>query len=368
MSWNCQSVKPKRNELEAFLHQHSIDIALVNETWLQPHINFTISGFECYRSDRISSTSNSPHGGVAILIKKSIDHNLINFRKTTAIESLFLEIPTRECKIIIGSIYCSPAIDINKIKKDLTNLLCHPGPILLAGDFNAKHSCWNNSKNDKRGILIHDLCHYFSFSIFSPDNPTLFPCRGAPSTVDFPISKNVFCSNPVAINDLSSDHLPIIFKINSNIVCGSNTIPDYVNANWSLFRKTIAEAIVAFSSSTAVSPTDSIDSRISFLNRLIKSASLKSVPCKKMFHFRYPHTKEIDDLKKARNRFRKLYQTSHDLQAKHRMNQLNKLIKKLTMELNVKDWDSKLSNLSHKDNSLYRISKALKKKRAMFHL
>jgi hypothetical protein len=272
ISWNCQSVKPKINELSAFLHQHKIDVVLLNETWLQPHIKFSISGFECYRTDRISSTTSSPHGGVAILINKSIKHQIINLRKTIAIEKIFIEIPTDGNKIKIGSIYCPPSIQAAVFKKDLYSLLCCQGPIILAGGFNAKHQFWNNPRNDRKGKILYDSCNHFSFKIVTPNNPTLIPCRGNPSTVDFPISKNITCSNPIVMNDLSSDHMPILFYANTLISRDLQTIPDYRKTDWPKLRKVITTEISKFSLPfTSSSTADSIDYKINYLNDIIKS-------------------------------------------------------------------------------------------------
>lgn len=36
IQWNCQSICPKLSELELFLSQEKVHIAILSETWLNP--------------------------------------------------------------------------------------------------------------------------------------------------------------------------------------------------------------------------------------------------------------------------------------------------------------------------------------------
>ena len=42
MSWNANSLFPKRHEFADFLNSQNIDIALVQKTFLRPHINLKL--------------------------------------------------------------------------------------------------------------------------------------------------------------------------------------------------------------------------------------------------------------------------------------------------------------------------------------
>lgn len=71
MSWNCKSLNiPKSAELSDFINTNNIKIAMLSETWLNSTKNINISNFVSHRVDRF-------HGGVAILIHKSIPHSLV---------------------------------------------------------------------------------------------------------------------------------------------------------------------------------------------------------------------------------------------------------------------------------------------------
>lgn len=66
-TWNCNSLKPRKQELECFLQINNIDICCLNETKFNLSQKINVTGFKILRNDR---TSNG--GGVAILIKNNI--------------------------------------------------------------------------------------------------------------------------------------------------------------------------------------------------------------------------------------------------------------------------------------------------------
>ena len=65
--WNCQGLRPKRNELHNYMLENQIDILALNETFLKPKFKFHLPGYDIYKNDRLVGTK----GGVAILIKKA---------------------------------------------------------------------------------------------------------------------------------------------------------------------------------------------------------------------------------------------------------------------------------------------------------
>ena len=89
--WNCQGIRPKRNELELYLKENVIDIFYLNETFLSKKHNFKIPGYDTIRNDR----STGQKGGVAFLVKYGLvvnkeyrndDFNIITDNEALAIE------------------------------------------------------------------------------------------------------------------------------------------------------------------------------------------------------------------------------------------------------------------------------------------
>lgn len=133
LAWNSQSLKPKIPELSRLIEKNKFNIILISETWLNEKIEIKIPNFHCYRNDR-PPTSRFPHGGVAILIHKSIEHKLIKKCKLEYIESIFIKITNFSNFITIGSVYAPPSIPFQKFKNDITKLLSLTGPSVIAGD------------------------------------------------------------------------------------------------------------------------------------------------------------------------------------------------------------------------------------------
>ena len=68
MFWNCQGIRSKRNELELYPKENSIDIIVLNETFLHKKITFKIQCYDTIRNDR----STGSRGGIAFLVKHGL--------------------------------------------------------------------------------------------------------------------------------------------------------------------------------------------------------------------------------------------------------------------------------------------------------
>lgn len=241
----------------------------------------------------------------------------------------------------------------------------NPGPLLLSGDFNAKYVSWNNRTNNSKGKILNDLCVHNNFNIFPPSGPTLIPANGSPSIVDFPIAKGLLCSSPITHNDLSSDHLPIVFNISSDISFNVAKFPNYKEANWTLFRDVLDNSLSQLHLDANEEINQNlIDDRIVTLTNAILSSASQAIPLKKPSSFRYSHSDEVENLRRLRNFTRKSFQDTGDPFLKAQVNSLNKEIKKLTNQLNCQKWTQKVSGLSVQDNSLFQFSRCFKKKKS----
>ena len=94
-----------------------------------------------------------PHGGVAIIVRKSIQHHTINLNtvlQAVAVRACF------EREITICSVYLPPrsGFSLNDIQT-LVNQL--PPPFLILGDFNSHNPLWGGNILDAKGRIIDDL-------------------------------------------------------------------------------------------------------------------------------------------------------------------------------------------------------------------
>ena len=67
--WNCQSIRPKRKELELYLKENEFDIVALIEKFLNIKLNFRLPGYDTIRNDR----STGQKGGVAFLVSLVIN-------------------------------------------------------------------------------------------------------------------------------------------------------------------------------------------------------------------------------------------------------------------------------------------------------
>lgn len=145
---NVMSLAPKIDEVRLFLHQNSVDIFCITETWLKDLIDDSVINVENYtlvRKDRI----HAQHGGVALYIRDTI-----NFSRLREHEDSMNHIEVLWCKLrphrlprgfpclIIGVLYHPPSSNDDQMIEYLLNTLsniesAYPNSaLLLAGDFN----------------------------------------------------------------------------------------------------------------------------------------------------------------------------------------------------------------------------------------
>ncbi|KAG5675613.1 hypothetical protein PVAND_005504 [Polypedilum vanderplanki] len=360
MSWNCQSVSRKKAELSHFLLDHNIDIALLSETWLNDEATYSIPGFNTFTVCR-------QHGGVMILTKDSITVNGVNRIALSYAEAISINIPSAIGTISVTSIYCSPASSRSQASEFFRRVLDFPGSVVIAGDFNAKHSSWNNSSDTLKGKDLFGLCRHGNYTIHPPDGPTLYSSRGTLSVVDFVISKALPGVNgPKVINELSSDHLPLTFSIPvASSQVSQHTFFHWPKANWKKFRAQL-NCKVPELASLDLSSCDAIDCAIDAVTVAINDAASSSIPRKAPYRFRFPFSDHLHRLTRERNRYRQQFRATQRPEFRSLVNQLNRLIKDETTKLSQASFDSKLSQLYTQDCSAFRFIKAIKNKRNGF--
>lgn len=155
MCWNAQSIMSKLYEFIDFIHNHSTDIIVLTETWLNSSKNLSIPNYEIYRMDR----QDGEHGGVAIIIKENIKHEILPSLNTTAIENISIKITTQNLYFTITAAYFPgtnlSAQNLNNFKKDLQTLTSVNHSFFVCGDFNAKHTLWNNFRCNRAGKILY---------------------------------------------------------------------------------------------------------------------------------------------------------------------------------------------------------------------
>lgn len=118
------------------------DIICLQETFLKPHLDFTMPGYAVIRSDRDGN-----RGGLAMLVKHGIAHNIIALPEFKSVECQCVQVTCQNNKnVSIFNIYypcnklCPYDFEIlTKLSLDST---------VYCGDFNSHNTLWGSSLSD----------------------------------------------------------------------------------------------------------------------------------------------------------------------------------------------------------------------------
>ena len=365
LSWNCQSIRGKISELANYLENNFFHVILIQETWLNESIHINLRNFICIRKDRpLKANSKMSHGGVLIFIRQNIDFKVIKFPSSDLIESLFIKISVDSRNIIIGSIYNPSSLSVKESKENLFKICSASGNFIMAGDFNAKHSSWNNVRENRKGRDLMKICEDKMLDIHFPNSPTLYPDgKGDPSIVDLVISRGILgISKPISYDGLSSDHRPVEFSVPFFIRLPQELkVKNFKKTNWKAYQESVARDFTKINGASSLDTGQAIDEQIDKFVEIIRNAEKIAIPLKKPFVFRYPQSQDIKNLIVKRNALRKA--TVRNPAFKKLVNQLNREIKYKTTLLNSQSFNDKLSKLKLSDNSLHQFVRIIKRKK-----
>ena len=113
------------------------------------------------------------------------------------------------------------------------------GGRFLLGDFNAHHPFWNCTRPNDYGNAIYDILLHSNADIIFPDSPTHFTHLSS-STIDFGLFNGFnFDKNIQSVSELSSDHNPILIKLQIRL---PPEPPKIINKiNWTQFHHLVNE-------------------------------------------------------------------------------------------------------------------------------
>ncbi|GIZ05218.1 RNA-directed DNA polymerase from mobile element jockey [Caerostris extrusa] len=149
---------------------------MIQETFLRPGLNPGIPNYTLYRNDRDNTTTYRTYGGTCIYVKNSLVHHQKPSLELQSIEHTLIELNLNNSPpITFASIYVKPQFHSTSCLKKLIEANKNT---ILAGDFNASHTSWNDTKNTVRGIKFHKFFNSRSdIKIIAPHTPTHFSPR-----------------------------------------------------------------------------------------------------------------------------------------------------------------------------------------------
>ncbi|GIZ05315.1 RNA-directed DNA polymerase from mobile element jockey [Caerostris extrusa] len=121
--------------------------------------------------------------------------------------------------------------------RHLSQILSIGANVIVAGDFNARHSQWNVGNQNESGRILHRFIkNRIELKLIAPNVPTKVDFyKNVYSTLDLAIFKNIpFNYNINVLNELSSDHFPVIIELDTDI--SNLKLPQQLLTNWEDFR------------------------------------------------------------------------------------------------------------------------------------
>lgn len=362
ISWNAQGISSgsKTTELELILRERNIHVACLQETYLNHNSRLYVPGYTILRNDRPTHG-----GGVAILVKKGIQHELLNLRDTVNIENIAVAINLHNRRIIITSAY-SPRYT-NSFNGDLAEITTIRGECLIFGDFNAKHSTWHCTSNNTAGNMLLNYLNTSDFSLHAPGSHTHFPHAGTtPSTIDILLTNTIIPINSLCTLDdfLISDHCPIYCQLD----CTSTSMPkpsfQYDRADWAEYQRVIDDHHFE----AACGSTTEIDASFSRLTDVLILARETVIPTA---NYRDKATRLAPDTIRAiryKNKLTRNWQRCTDAVNRgifrSAINIAGKLVKDLVRRDRNSNWRSMLDKLGPGSKKFWRISRSLRGKQA----
>lgn len=283
IAWNCRGIRNKQIELFNFLAKEKVDVALLSETWLAHNVKFKHPNFCVYRNDRPEGRG----GGVAIVIRKNIKHECIQQVKTKVIENIGVSLNMEDNTTLkIFSCYFpggSPGRDNVKkanFRSDMKKFARTTCRYVLGGDFNCRNQAWGCQRSNCWGNILLNLLTTNTFAISYPHSPTYIPTRAnmQPSVLDFFLTNSPHNLNsPLTLNNLSSDHLPVVTNYKSRFSINKEFRYNFAQADWRSFQATLSSKI-SHLTETTYNSTEDIDNVIDHFSSAITEAIDQSIP------------------------------------------------------------------------------------------
>lgn len=119
--------------------------------------------------------------------------------------------------VCISAVYKPPSKSLEV--SDLNMLTSGCDWFIVTGDLNAKHPIWHCIRVNPAGSTLYQHAESNDYSVFAPDSPTYFPnvTGHHPDVLDVALiilpNQTIFTTN---INDLSSDHNPVLLQISDS--------------------------------------------------------------------------------------------------------------------------------------------------------
>ena len=258
LQWNAGGLRARSTELLHFLSSYPVDLICIQEPNLNSSSSFRIPGFSALRSDRTHSRSNilSPDathasGGVVIFIRQDLSFSELSTSSLSSLDPhsdyVGVNISLNNSSSVSFLNVYAPAIPSSPTdgRTDSFSPFIIPSyrNLFILGDLNCHHPLWGSKgTSDPCGKEVLDWVISSDLLLLNhPDTPTLLHrssgSRSSPD-ISFAPSTLAFSCSWEVLQELGSDHLPILLSVPLSPVFRPNERPPSFNfqkARWDGF-------------------------------------------------------------------------------------------------------------------------------------
>lgn len=351
-SWNLDGLRGRKLELVDILNRLEIDVMAIQETKLSEASRISIPDYDIYRQDRDNNG-----GGVALAIKKCIDHYPLQRLQTRNIEAVAIMVRSlRHGDIAVVSCYNPPRLPL--LDDDLDLILSWPQTVAI-GDFNAKSPAWHSRTTTTKGrVLLNYLDAHDDITILGPTEPTFYGAAGLPDVLDITLLKSIPLTAQIsAEHEGSTAHNPITLDLGrrqGNLGTFTRRFTD-----WGRFRAEMQRSTAL----PVIETTQDLEAAVLSLETDIKNALTLTTTETIVPRLTNPRGILPDDIKQLirdRRRQKRLATRTRLPRHRHDLNVLNRRVKAALSELAQERWARHLESLDPQDNSLWKVQKALR--------
>ena len=342
----------RKAELLNYMLENNVSVGFFSETYLKSYNDFYFPGYDVLRMD---SPVNVHGGGIAIVVKENIVYDEIKVHSLNTIPFICaINVKVHGGPICLASIYVPNSIS-QIDKRDLAYIMRLGERVIIAGDFNARHTEWNCTSINKRGKSLKNYIddQLGRVTLHVPESPTFFPSdiNKQPSYIDLCISKNMSSRNsPISLPICDSDHNPIVadFYLASKFVKKSNPAFDYNKANWDAFKANLDRQLNADANIGSMSD---LEDKVSTLTDAIKKSQELSIPIRNQQELQLPRFIKV--MIKEKNKLRRQMQRMPSIQLKLAMKDLKQRIDRSLNCWRNETMKTKLQRLKPYDSKLF---------------
>lgn len=358
MNWNANGVATRRHELHLFAVDNDLDVLLLSETRLQPNHVFNIPGYQTYRTDRPARGRRNPGGGTAILVHRRVVHRLIQVN-TNVLESTGIAVHAGGAELCLFAAYSPPRAAVPPAELDA--LLGSGRTVIIGGDLNAKHASWHSRNSNTKGQRLRSYIDQRDDTVVAaPLEPTLYPPRlnALPDVIDVFLLKDLMYQYDMYVtDDLSSDHVPVIFEISTTPASREPPRGLQVRTDWGLYGHLLVEQL------TVPPPANTTNELDMFVSEMQTTLSEALVAASRPAPPRNTRSALPPNLRAAigkRRRLRRIWQRTRHPATKRAFNHQCDLVKRLLFDYRNESWNTYLSGLDLENGSAWRTAKILR--------